>query len=337
MFRGRNSGRGRGRGRGSLEKIPLKGLFSDGVWRCNCEPRLPAEHFQTKNGGKNHGRWCKFSSIYDYQSNYDLVYTCQKPQPRRCNFFLWDDEAKPREAAAVLANSRSEPMTPSKDRSRTVSPDIITPYTPSKAPTSTQSASTQGEAFDWPNSDDDELSKVADRASMAPPETPRKAVKTDMFASPSKRRYDEMESGLATPAPDDVFTTPSSGLQGKNLFTAGLISPAETPTPSRFRDLPLGGDSELTTEILAALSSIAVDCETRDALKTVCNKHALRTQGIAKGRDISRLAIKAKDGRIAELQARIAALEAERENNRAVIRHLRRDMEMGRNKSQQPA
>lgn len=329
MFRGHNRGRGRGRGRGSLEKVPLKGLFSDGTWHCNCEPRLPAEHFQTKNGGKNHGRWCEFPLTYGYSSNI-LVYTCQKPQPRRCNFFLWDDEAKPREAAAVLKNSRSEPITPSKDRSRTGSPDIITRYTPSKAPASTQTTSTLEEVFDWPNSDDDELFRVTDRASMAPPETPRKAIKTDMVASPSKRRHDEMESGLATPASDDVFTTPATGLHDKNLFSAGLISPAETPTHGRFKEIPLGGDSELATEVLAALSSIAVDAETRDAVKTVCNKNALRTQGIAKGRDISRLAIKAKDGKIAALQARIAALEAERETNRAVIRHLRRDIEMSR-------
>ena len=167
---------------------------------------------------------------------------------------------------------------------------------------------------------------------MAAPATPRKQLKTDIFASPGKRRHDEIESGLATPASDDVFTTPFTGLQGKSLFSAGLISPVETPTFNRFKDIPLCGDSELTTEVLAALSSVAVNNETRGAVKMVCNKHALRTQGIAKGRDISRLAIKTKDEKIAELQARIAALEAERETNRAVIRHLRRDMEMARNR-----
>lgn len=330
MFGGRN--RGRGRGRGVLEKVPLKGLFIDGVWHCNCEPRLPAEHFQTKNGGMNHGRWCKSSTTHVCQSNRP-VYTCQKPHPRRCNFFLWDDEAKPREAAAVLNNSRSEPITPSKERPMPVSPEIINAYTPSKARESTQTTSTQGEVFDWPNSDDEELSKVADRTSMAPPETPRKAIKTAMFATPSERRHDEMESGLATPTSEDVFTTPSTGLHGKNLFTARLISPVETPTPNRVKDISIGGDSELAAEVLAALSSMALDTDTRDAVQMICNKHALRTQGIAKGRDISRLVIKTKDGEIAELQARIAALEAERETNRGVIRHLRRDMEMARNKS----
>ena len=55
-------GRGSRRGRNSnLLKVPLRGLFADGVWQCNCDPRVPADHFQTKNGGKNHGRWCMFS------------------------------------------------------------------------------------------------------------------------------------------------------------------------------------------------------------------------------------------------------------------------------------
>lgn len=38
---------------------PLKkGLFKDGVWCCNCPQRPPAIKRQTKNGGRNHGRWC---------------------------------------------------------------------------------------------------------------------------------------------------------------------------------------------------------------------------------------------------------------------------------------
>ena len=41
------------------KKAPLKGLFADNIWRCNCDPRLPAQRFQTKNGGRNHGRWCQ--------------------------------------------------------------------------------------------------------------------------------------------------------------------------------------------------------------------------------------------------------------------------------------
>lgn len=49
--------------------------------------------------------------------------------------------------------------------------------------------------------------------------------------------------------------------------------------------------------------------------------------GIAKGREAVRLSVKAKDAKIAELQARIGLLEAERETDRAMIGHLRRSKE----------
>ena len=82
-----------------------------------------------------------------------LVYTCQKAQPKRCDFFLWDDEAKGREAAALMNNSRTEPLssqpshppqTPQKPppyglatpqtstRFSNDESDVTTPHTPSK-------------------------------------------------------------------------------------------------------------------------------------------------------------------------------------------------------------
>ncbi|KAK4692080.1 hypothetical protein P7C71_g5054, partial [Lecanoromycetidae sp. Uapishka_2] len=305
-----------------------------------------------------------------------IVHTCQKAQPKRCDFFLWDDEAKGREAAAVLNNSRSEPLpspqTPSKaspyglvtpqtsSRYRLDSPEIATPYTPSKTPRSaplytnvdngTQAATTQGsdseeEFYDWPASDDDELSKVADQASsghsMPPPETPRKAVKTDTLATPGKRRYDEMASEdvvmgkSAWPTPstgargEDVFTTPAAGTPGNGLFANGAGPvPAETPTPIRYKDIPPTQESELASEVLSALQShhITLPPEVREVMKTICNKHVLYTKGIMKGRDVSREMVKTKDEKLAELQGEIESLKAERETNRAVIRHLRRDM-----------
>ncbi|MCJ1246206.1 hypothetical protein MMC30_003411 [Trapelia coarctata] len=315
------------RGRGSLGKAPLKGLFADGIWQCNCDPRLPAEHFQTKNGGINHGRW---------------FYTCQKPQPKRCNFFLWDDEAKPREAAAVLNNSRSEAHTSTKQTAiRIPSLEPVTPYTPSKPPAGSQSSaqntqSTQSSAeefYEWPSSEDDELAKVVDRVSMPPPETPRKAVKTDAFSTPGKRRYDETALPTPTKDPDDVFTTPMTGLKGRSLFPrTGLPSPAVTPSSNRFKDIT-PDNSELATEVLNSLRDLRVelDPEATTSLKEICSRHTLKIQGITRGRDISRMAIKTKDARIAELQNKISRLEAERETNKAVIRHLRRDIELSKN------
>ncbi|BCS06531.1 hypothetical protein ALUC_10912S [Aspergillus luchuensis] len=98
--------------------VPLRGLFLDGVWRCNCPERPPAVKFQTKNHGVNHGRW---------------FYVCQKPQEKRCRFFLWANDAEVREKHAVLTNSRTEPAADSFS-STTTTATISTPETPSKKP-----------------------------------------------------------------------------------------------------------------------------------------------------------------------------------------------------------
>lgn len=176
---------------------------------------------------------------------------------------------------------------------------------------------------------------------MPPPETPRKALKADLLSTPSKRRYDEMaaDNGDAlkgaprTPATgtdgDDIFTTPASGVHGKGLFASGTIpSPAETPTPIRYKDIPPTQESELASEVFSALQNhnANITPEARETLKSICNKHVLYTRGIMKGRDASRAVVKSKDERMTELQGEIEGLKAERETNRAVIRHLRRDM-----------
>ncbi|KAL8796932.1 MAG: hypothetical protein Q9195_000703 [Heterodermia aff. obscurata] len=300
-----------------------------------------------------------------------VVYTCQKPQPTRCGFFLWGDEARGREAAVVLKNSRSEPkpapqtppksvngsvyMTPQTGNStRSKSPDITTPYTPSKSSNvrsgaratvstaATQEDSTEELFYDWPLSDDEELLKAADQASsqsqnaMPPPETPRKAVKIDTFSTPGKRRLSEMENdgAAAWPTPvskskgDDVFTTPANGTGGKRLFTT--TGAEETPTPVRFKDVAPSAtaDASLATEILKILKSahVPIPPNTLDDIRDICNKQSLFTHGVIRGRDISRSLISKKDEKIVELQNNIEALHSERETSRAVIRHLRREL-----------
>ncbi|KAL9102834.1 MAG: hypothetical protein Q9163_002049 [Psora crenata] len=121
---------------------------------------------------------------------------------KRCDFFLWDDEAKGREAAAVINNSRTEllpqsPVTPSKPSrfglhtphtERRVlgseTDNVLSPHNPSETarngPTSlmksndnsgttqdtaTTAGSGDEEFFDWPASHDEEMGKVVDQAS----------------------------------------------------------------------------------------------------------------------------------------------------------------------------
>ena len=236
----------------------------------------------------------------------------------------------------------------------------MTPGTPSKTSYNTPSSSARGietqgtttqgsdsadeEFYDWPASDDDELLSFADKASnghpMPPPETPRKAIKADLLSTPGKRKFDEMAAThgdavnvtLQTPATgqegSDIFTTPAAVTMGKGLFASGTLpSPAETPTPIRYKNIPPNQESELASEVFHALQNynVSISPEARETLKSICNKHVLYTRGITKGRDVSRAMVKSQEKRVIELQGEIEGLKAERETNRAVIRHLRRD------------
>jgi hypothetical protein len=386
MYRGGYRGRGgfhRGRGgrNGGSTTTRLKGLFADGIWHCNCTPRLPAEHFKVKKEGKNQGRW---------------FYTCQNKEPKRCDFFLWDEAAKPREEAAVLSNSRTEPLgrasdggevqegwnagrAPQQQRGKGLfantgqrhirgdnestasptpsytSPTRIVPPN-SSAKRTARDAGLDGEDddfFSWPltGHEEQELVKAADSATE--PETPHKAKKTGVYATPAttgKRKLPWLEQPT-TPATTsktvaDYFTSPSKRLGTTSPLTETHSNDSvETPRvqktvatartsspPTRHKDAlvnPADGGATLTAEALAALSTTDIPPDVISKLRSILSKHDLKTQGILKGRDISRLALKAKDAKIAELQAKIASLEADREVDKGVIRQLKWQNEHG--------
>ncbi|GAB7365871.1 hypothetical protein MBLNU230_g7201t1 [Neophaeotheca triangularis] len=371
--RGGGSSRG---GSGGFSKKSPRGLFADGIWHCECTPRLPAEHFKVKKEGANQGRW---------------FYTCQMADPKRCGFFLWDEDAKPREEAAVLSNSRNEPdkgnrtrvatdndmprgthrkehkqnapATPTPARTRhegspTVSPSPPPPYS-SQTQAMKRTAQNAGfddedEAFDWPliAVEEEEMAEAADASNL---QTPHKAQKTGIYATPSTTTTDTTSKRklpwLAEPTTptsakksNDYFTTPSKPPPASASSTQTLPAPVtpsavapptfpHSPSPlNRKKNAltnPADSSSSLTTEALSILSTTPITPDVRENLRSALSKHDLRTQGIVKGRDISRLALKAKDAKIAELQARVASLEAEREVDRGVVRKLRWDFEKG--------
>ncbi|KAI1779940.1 hypothetical protein F4818DRAFT_159763 [Hypoxylon cercidicola] len=97
-------------------RVQLTGLFRNGVWHCNCSPRLPAVRLLVRKDTPNKGR---------------AFYTCQKDRDKanKCDFFLWAEDASEREIGSVLTNSRSETEgTPSRrpKRQRTIH-ESITP------------------------------------------------------------------------------------------------------------------------------------------------------------------------------------------------------------------
>ena len=348
------------------QKAPLKGLFSDGIWKCNCDPRLPAPRFQTKNGGKNHGRWCKRSTTIlklslDHFLSVSLVYTCQKPQPTRCDFFLWEDEAKPREATVLFQNKRPEvlqldPQTPTKSTSaHFLTPSIedmykqsgrqeSTPSTPLKPHQLSRSAGQEisrspiGRFQDWPPSDAKIITEAVDEMSrtgaIQPPETPKRITVTGISANPGKRKVETMlgaSIGLATPSTGstikgdkvDIFTTPGTVKESRHLFS----QVPDTPSPVRFKDgVAHAGDAvRMSTEIFDILNkgNITLPPQIHADIIDFCQKQVLCVQGIVKGRDLSRKGIQKNQERATELQGIVEALQAERETARAVIRHLR--------------
>lgn len=267
-----------------------------------------------------------------------LVYTCQKPQHKRCSFFLWSDEAKFREEAAVLSNSRSEPLAqPQTPRRTTVNAIPPTPDTrPRTSTRSLQQDSSPGnlrhdESFDWSSSNDEELLKVEQAVLSHNPlfETPKKAPRTASVTSPGKRAFVQMADQASTaeeawPLSDDAFATPSTS---NKSGATGLLSP--TNTPARGPSQVFQHESEpstLASQVLTLLADCHINPKVEAQLVDLLNKSELRTQGIIKGRDITRLAVQSKEKKIAELQARISCLEAEGETNRRVIAHLKQDI-----------
>ena len=300
-------------------KTTKRGAFISGIWHCDCEPRMPAEKFQTKKEGKNHGRW---------------FYTCQKAQHKRCNFFLWEDDAKIREEGAVLNNSRSEPMAAPQTPRKSIkiyeppTPDTRSKPTPVKQTASSSALRAQTalgdvkEEFEWSSDADDDLVEALEIF-----ETPRKTARTAQITSPGKSSHSSKSFRTVTSEStlhfsDDVFTTPSTSRPNRS----GLLSPTQTPVKGNSQTCQDLDSSTLAAQALAILQPANLNSKIEEELVELLEKYELRAQGIAKGRDITRLAVQAKDRRISELQARIQGLEAEKETSRTVIGHLKHDI-----------
>jgi hypothetical protein len=241
---------------------------------------------------------------------------------------------------AVINNTRSEP-----DPSEAPADASADKGASNKSQDlSKEAGDEEGDEFgDWPltKEDEEKVAQVAGCNIPVPyPETPRKAVKTDHFSTPGSKRKRE-EDYLPTPltgSKGDIFGAPSTAKLNGGMWdgneSVGLRSPAPTPTPSRSTDLGLHearGESnphgyDITEEVMKLLKDKQIDEDTISNLRQLLNRHALRISGIAKGRDITRISLKAKDAKIAELKQKISSLEAEREMDKTVIRHFKSDM-----------
>lgn len=140
---------------------------------------------------------------------------------------------------------------------------------------------------------------IANKRAAGQRETPRKVVKAQPLSTPRSRE----RSPCVTPRTVPLWPTPSTARGGQDIFTSPrtkaseggpsngdrtfqLVSPSVTPTPIRFKDVDPGsvGDTSLSEEVLEVLEKkYELDNDTKGKIKTICNRHSLRSQGIAKG------------------------------------------------------
>ncbi|PLB52654.1 hypothetical protein P170DRAFT_378658 [Aspergillus steynii IBT 23096] len=316
---------------------PLRGLFADGVWRCDCPGRPPAVKLQTKNHGVNHGK---------------RFYTCQKRPSDQCRFFLWETDAQLREGRAVLSNSRTEPLnpqTPSKPsgygRGGLLTPQTERPFRAAPAVGSASQAPPQSakakmmtedtDEFEW----DDPFAESPERSFGKPRQldfgsaasssstlgdlSPRKAARTDSFTSPGKRKLSDMQND-APETPTSVWSSRSESWR----LPPPSAELCMTPTPSKYRNAlsgdPRAGPSDLALEVVKILEShnAVLPRRAQEEVTELLNKHDLKTKGIIRGREISWEQIKKNREEIKRLHERIAVLESQRDLDQKLLNEL---------------
>lgn len=164
------------------------------------------------------------------------------------------------------------------------------------------------------------------------------------FTTPSAQRTHNVFGGLATPNTRPTVsrnTLLTSTEEREREAKRQRMEPPPPPTPSH---APTGSarseaatslvggeggdDYGITEEVTALLGGVPMlDDDVKNAVRRTLNSYALRVKGVERGRDMARSALKMKDGRIAELQGRVAQLEAERSLNREKSRRMNQMLE----------
>jgi hypothetical protein len=161
------------------------------------------------------------------------------------------------------------------------------------------------------------------------PETPRKTPRTATITSPNKRKLADTDNDVTFSPTVELSTVGSQYSSQIDSVPFSSVEISTTPTPRRYTDVlsahPSSEISDLATQTLSILDrhDVVLPTEARDDLVALLERHHLKTQGILRGREISRMALKKKDQEIQGLNKRIEGLESEREMDRVVIAVLR--------------
>ncbi|EEP76548.1 predicted protein [Uncinocarpus reesii 1704] len=334
-----------------------RGLFLNGEWLCDCIPRQPAVHLQTSNGGPNDGRWfykcpksqrnrCRFF-LWEDEASRRVGRTATgnpKPEPRNAQ------NQNPRTPTISRVREIAPTGLPTPEtgqRKRTRDGDDVAAQreeSPSKSRRvelrKASSFLTNWEVmvmipminpFGWGDEMDGEaVELIASREKtehIARPSTPEAQLDNRPELGGSKEhtvpRNHYPQPSLPMPQPSAMQPPPIS-------LPPNQANPPPTPTPVRFTPTPLfnrhisrsprhESQCQLVSQTLALLEAhrVFISEGTKRELINLLEVFDLRTEGIIKGRDISRMAIKTRDAKIQELLGRIECLEAERETWRA--------------------
>ncbi|KAF6808095.1 px domain-containing protein [Colletotrichum sojae] len=351
--------RGGGSTTPSSQTRRLDGLYLEGNWYCDCEPRAQAAYRRVSKKGPNNGKY---------------FYTCET---RKCNFFLWGEDAENRAEGVTLmlppmpddkqAVAAAEKKTPSAPRVAAALPtptqttprqrsmgDYITAQSRenvgiggSSTVVGQGSTSRQqqqaGETpsrttskrkrviFDFDSEEDgddkyglDDLSSDEEKEMNAAMERSAKKLLAAAPSTPSTQRTadDELASTPSTvtrtlfpdakrrrndddTTNDASFASSSTATQSTTTAAPSTSSQPQPPTPSQAEE-----QLDPTDEVMALLGGGKVDDVTARGVRDVLRRFAMKAKGVARGRDSVRTALKGKDERIAELQERVASLEA---------------------------
>ncbi|KAH7162774.1 hypothetical protein B0J13DRAFT_19028 [Dactylonectria estremocensis] len=334
----------------SQKKRLDKGIFSDGEWWCNCEPRKKLSFLETKSGS-NKGKF---------------YYRCYE-----CNLFLWWDAARARETGLTPSKVAADPPRP---KTPSMTQQALSAYGYQRTP----GGGLQTEAdvpLDTEFDEDDLASEAAGIQTPCPPSSKRKRdvfeEDTDefsdlgsdeerqmveiadqsaeklkaqrSFATPSTNRTTDAAANLPTPSVtrtlfpgspttehkrhkqvsfEDVIPASESTLDRESTMTTPTRVRSLAPPPSS----PPDDGVDVTDEVMGLLQSQKVEPAVLRTIHEALSTAARRAKGIALGRDSARASLKVRDDTVASLQERIVALEDQKKMLRSQVINMKANL-----------
>ncbi|KAM0280738.1 hypothetical protein ACHAQH_003908 [Verticillium albo-atrum] len=272
----------------SSRKQRLNGLYSDGIWYCNCEPRCEAKQYPVKKQGPNKGK---------------LFWTCVV---RACDFFIWEDDAAARTMGMTV--STVEDPVPQSSAAKSSPNDIKGKQLERAVPPSTapanrspkqkicdffpkspriETANTAGRRVpvDISSDEDTAFQKPSNSALRTPKQTPSafskrkrdQAEEEDLIGDLSSDEERQLNDAVTRSSQKvrDEFLKPQSVFTPATARTTDLLNGMPTPATARTLFAPSDSKRLKTTTDESRIMSTGIDTpvqtpptiRTRDALQ----------------------------------------------------------------------